>query len=149
MTQKVGHLDLVADSPVEVAAWVDARCGIERRIGGYQAYGFARRGKIIGGFVFSGMQLNRGNIEMTCAGTGAFLNMEVLRFLAWNVFDLLGVAHCTSRHKASNDRASRALERFGFVLEGRQSKAWDGVEDALLYGLTRELADERLSRSET
>lgn len=126
---------LLLDSPREVYAFVCERLESPLNAKGYQAVGVTRRGRLIGGFVFHDMQENRGDVQLSVAGYGAFLSLDVMNFLIWNAFENLACAHVTCRTAEDNTRAVRALEQVGFKIEGRQRDAWDGKRDAILLGL--------------
>lgn len=128
---------LVVDRPKEVADWL---CERLPEVAWCLRYGFLgvgveRRGKIVAAFVFHSMQNDKGNIELSCAGNGAFATKEVLECLYYSVFSMLGCVHVSCRTSATNTRARKLLERAGFLVEGIQRKAWDGDNDAILYGL--------------
>ena len=81
---------------------------------------------------------NRGDVWLSAAGDGAFVDRGVIDFIYWNAFKNLACAHLSCRTAATNNRAIRILERLGFKKEGVQRKAWDGETDAILLGLTPE-----------
>lgn len=129
--------ELLMDSPHEVLAFVQERIEMPLEPRGFQAIGVTRRGKLVGGCVFHDMQRNRGDIWLSIAGNGAWLTDEVLHCFFWNIFENLACAHATCRLAEDNIKARRALERVGFVEEGRQRRAWDGKRDAILMGYAK------------
>ena len=129
--------ELLLDSPREVLAFVRERIEMPLEPRGFQAIGITRRGKLIGGCVFHDMQRNRGDVILSIAGMGAWLTDEVLHCLFWNIFENLACAHATCRLAEDNIKARRALERVGFLVEGRQRKAWDGKRSAILMGYAK------------
>ena len=137
----MSKIKLVFDAPMDVARWVASKIDMPvnwEKFGGFQAVGMERRGKLCGGLVFHNMQENRGDVWLSSAGNGAFVDREVINFIYWNAFENLACAHLSCRTSARNTRAIRILERLGFKKEGVQRKAWDGETDAVLMGLTPE-----------
>ena len=134
-------VELVFDAPLAVATWVASKTDMPVdwvSCGAFQGVGMARRGKLCGGLIFHNMQANRGDVWLSAAGDGAFVDRGVIDFIYWNAFKNLACAHLSCRTAATNNRAIRILERLGFKKEGVQRKAWDGETDAILLGLTPE-----------
>lgn len=104
----------------------------------YRSLGVVRRGRLIGGVVWHDKQLNTGDVQMSCAGKGAWITKEVALTINAMPFLAFGVAHCTARHAASNTQATQLHISTGWKLEGRQRLAYDSKEDALLFGMTLE-----------
>ena len=128
--------ELLLDSPREVLAWVQARLDQPLDLAGYQAVGVTRRGRLVAGVVFHDMLPNRADVHLSIAAEGAWCTPALIDFLTWNAFVNLACAHVTCRTAEDNRRAITMLQRAGFVLEGRQRRAWDRQRDALLLGLT-------------
>lgn len=112
----------------------------------YRAIGIVRNGLLIAGAVWHDMQANGGDVQLSVVGHGAWCTREVAIIINGMPFLEFGVAHCTARHAASNVRATKIHQRVGWTLEGRQRRAFDGTEDALLFGLTREGAQKWAAR---
>jgi hypothetical protein len=94
-------------------------------------------GSFCGGVVFS--EYRDYDCQLSCAAeTPIAWKEEVLRAIFDYTFNQLGTVRCTALTKKSNRRARAFLEGLGFVLEGRIRRGYDGVKDALIYGLLRE-----------
>jgi hypothetical protein len=90
-----------------------------------------------GGVVFS--EYRDYDCQLSCAAeTPLAWKPSVLRAVFDYVFNQLTCVRCTALTKKSNRRARAFLEGLGFELEGRIRRGYDGVKDALIYGLLRE-----------
>ena len=140
-------LAILFDHDAEVAAWVFARlpygpqCLADMPRDWFRALGVLRGGKLCGGMVWHDRQQNGGSIQISVAGEGPWISREVAAVLVPWPFRTLGVAHVQARHAASNDKATKGIQHLGWEFEGRQKLAWDGREDALLFGLTKGKAE--------
>ncbi len=77
--------------------------------------------------------------EISCATeTSVAWRPEVCRAVFGYVFGQLGVTRCTSITRKNNTRCRGFLEALNFKLEGCVRKGYDGLKDALIYGLLRE-----------
>lgn len=72
------------------------------------------------------------------AETFAVWRPHVLRAIFHYVFVQLGCVRCTATTRKTNMKARAFLEGLGFKLEGNLRKGFDGVKDALIYGLLAE-----------
>lgn len=134
-------------SQQEVATWVfnqllyTSHSIIELYRGYFCAVGFTRYGKICGGIVWTKLARNRSDVEATYVGRGAWLTLQVGKFMTYVPFEVFGVAHVTARIPESCTRSIRLLERYGWKREGLQRKAYGGHENLVLLGMIREDAD--------
>ena len=144
---------MLYDADAEVAAWVfsqlpyAAKRLVDLPKDWYRAYGITRGGKLIAGVVWHDLQKNLGDVQISIVGKGPWISREIANIITTTPFERFGVAHCTARHAASNDAATVGIQHLGWVYEGRQALAWDGKEDALLFGLTAERAKTWEARS--
>ena len=138
--------EILYDADAEVAAWVFSQlpyashCIAELPKDWYRAYGIVRGGKLIAGVVWHDLQKNLGDVQISIVGSGPWITKDIANIIITTPFERFGVAHCTARHAASNETATVGIQRLGWIYEGRQRLAWDGKEDALLFGLTQERA---------
>ncbi|WP_043271051.1 GNAT family protein [Streptomyces sp. CT34] len=86
-------------------------------------------------------------IALAPSATGRGIGSEAIRLLLGHAFERIGLHRVQLEVFAYNDRARRAYERCGFVLEGRMRQAlrWDGAwHDVLVMAALRpERADAR------
>ncbi|MCK7625485.1 GNAT family N-acetyltransferase [Streptomyces sp. RS10V-4] len=83
-------------------------------------------------------------IALVPGATGRGLGSEATRLLLRHAFDRVGLHRVQLEVFAFNERARRAYERCGFVVEGRQREAlrWGGAwHDVLLMAALRPTAD--------
>ena len=74
--------------------------------------------------------------EVSCASeSSAAWRPQVCRAIFKYIFEQLGCARCTSITTKRNGKARGFLEALGFQLEGNVRLGYDGVKDALIYGL--------------
>ena len=102
-------------------------------------------GDFVAGVVFSNFRGT--DVEVSCASeTPAAWRPHVCRAIFKYVFEQLGCVRCTSITVKGNRKARGFLESLGFQLEGNVRLGYDGMRDALIYGLLRSecrfLADE-------
>jgi len=60
---------------------------------------------------------------------------HVRRAIADYVFGQLGCVRATAVVRKNNRTVRKVLEHLGFVQEGRLRRGYDGVKDALIYGI--------------
>ena len=138
--------EILYDADSEVAAWVFNQLPYaphnlaDLPKDWYRAYGIVRGGRLIAGVVWHDLQANHGDVQISIVGSGPWITKDIANIITSTPFERFGVAHCTARHAASNDVATVGIQRLGWIFEGRQKLAWDGKEDALLFGLTQERA---------
>ena len=93
--------------------------------------------KFQGGVIFS--EYRGYDCQISCASeTPMAFRGSVCNAVFEYIFHQLGCKRCTSLTRKSNKRARGFLEALGFRLEGRIRKGFDGVKDALIYGLLAE-----------
>lgn len=63
---------------------------------------------------------------------------DVCRAVFQYIFGQLGCIRCTSITRKNNTKARAFLDHLNFQLEGNVRKGYDGVTDALIYGLLAE-----------
>lgn len=122
-----------------VSQYVASRISVvsDRGFGPCRALGVIRGGKLIGGVVFHSYKGH--DIEMSAVmDDPRWARPGVMMRLFSYPFIQLGCARMTTITGASNTAARRADEHMGFVQEGVHPKGWDGVEDAVSYGMLRE-----------
>lgn len=74
--------------------------------------------------------------EISCATESSTAwRPTVMNAVFQYIFGQLGCIRCTSIVKKNNKRSRDFLEGLGFVLEGNIRCGYDGVKDALIYGL--------------
>lgn len=122
----------------DIAAWVHRRVeGVDPFPDGTVAMGMLHRNKVVAGVVFHDY---RGyDISITVAADSPrWARRGVLRQLAKYPFTQLGCVRLTSIVSSENHRAQRLNLGLGMTLEGTQRRGFDGVHDALLFGVLRE-----------
>ena len=139
---------ILYNADAEVAAWVFSQLPYAPHSladlpkDWYRGIGIVRGGRLIAGVVWHDLQKNHGDVQISIVGQGPWITREIAKTIIFTPFERFGVGHCTARHAASNDKATVGIQHLGWVYEGRQSLAWDGKEDALLFGLTLKRAKE-------
>lgn len=134
-------------SQIEVTTWVFThlpRCTqdiLSLRPNSCVSLGFTRYGKLSGGVVWYNLAKDRSNVECALYAEGRFLTRQAALTIVRVPFDVFGVAHVTGFTRDDNEACIRIFRRGCWQLEGIQRKAFDGVHDCLVYGLTREDAD--------
>ncbi len=118
-----------------VGTYVSQRTGCELTPGMYQALAILNdNGEFCAGIVIS--EYRGHDCQISCATeTSVAWRPAVITAVFEYIFTQLGCVRCTSVTKKSNKRTRDFLEDLGFKLEGRMRRGFDGVKDALLYGL--------------
>ena len=118
-----------------VGAYVGEKCGCYFEPGMFQALAVLNEeGVFCAGVVISDYRGH--DCQISCATeTSVAWRDHVVRAVFVYIFDQLGCVRCTSMTKKTNKRTRQFLERLGFKLEGTVRLGFDGVKDALLYGL--------------
>lgn len=92
---------------------------------------------LIGGVVFHNFKGH--DVEMSAAMLHPrWATREVLRRLFGYPFITMGCRRMTTITCVDNEAARRADEHMGFILEGTHRGGWDGVRDAVSYGMLRD-----------
>lgn len=118
-----------------VGRYVAEKCGVEFQFGLYQALAILDEdGRFCAGVVVS--EWRGHDCQVSCATeSSAVWRPHVMAGVFDYIFNQLGCVRCTSVTKKSNKRCRDFLTGLGFQLEGRMRMAYDGVKDALVYGL--------------
>ena len=127
-----------AENTELVGRYVGEKCGVQFTPGAYQAFAILNdQGDFCAGVVISNFRDH--DCEISCATeTSAAWRDHVMRAVFTYVFKQLGCVRCTCIVRKNNKRCRDFLDGLGFVLEGNLRKAYDGVKDALIYGLLAE-----------
>ena len=132
--QLVGSVLLGADE--EVAAWVAQRVP-EFEPQKYVALGVVRGDRFVGGAVFHNFRKH--DIEVVVAFDDPRWALPgTLRALFAYPFVTLGCVRLTALIARKNKRSRRLTEGLGFRLEGVARRAFDGRQDAMIYGMLRD-----------
>lgn len=112
--------------------------------GEFVTIGVADKGKIIAGAVFNNMRVNSGvpfdiNIAFYAVNATWATRRNMEAILAYP-FDYLKLKRITAVVRKSNKRVKKLISGLGFQYEGKGRRAWDGENDAYIYGLLREEA---------
>lgn len=104
----------------------------------FRAAGFVdNAGRLVGGVVMTDFRFFDAQLSIYAVKprfVGAHGMRELFRFC----FDELGLARLTCLVGTSNRASRRFVEKAGWKHEGTLRKGLDGVQDAALYGMTRE-----------
>lgn len=110
-----------------------------------QCQGFAvlnDNGEFVGGVIVSNVRYHNGvaiDCEISCATDSKVAwQPGVCRAVFGYIFTQLGCVRCTSITKKNNNKSRAFLEALNFELEGNVRKGYDGLKDALIYGLLAE-----------
>lgn len=102
------------------------------------ALGVVRKGQLVAGVVFHNYRAGI-DIEVSLAADSpSWAHPAILRRLFGYPFNQLGVVRLTCIVGRKNKRCRRFSEGLGWKLEGVVRRAYDGREDACLYGMLRE-----------
>lgn len=120
---------------VGVATYVSTKTDATFTPGMYQSFAILNdQNEFCGGVVVSNFREH--DCELSCAAeTSLAWKESILRAVFDYVFNQLGCVRCTAITKKGNKRARAFLEGMGFQLEGNVRLGYDGVKDALIYGL--------------
>ena len=120
-----------------VGAYITEKTGMALAPGMYQAIMVVNDEQdFVAGIVVTNFR--KTDCEVSCASeTPAAWRPEVCKTVFKYIFEQLGCVRCTSITVKSNRKARAFLEGLGFVLEGNARLGYDGVRDALIYGLLR------------
>lgn len=120
-----------------VAAYVTDKTGAKFTPGMYQAFMVLNdNSDFVAGVVISNFRGT--DCEISCVSeTGAAWRPHVCKAIFTYVFDQLGCVRCTSITTKNNRKARAFLVALGFELEGKLRLGYEGLKDALIYGLIR------------
>lgn len=96
-------------------------------------------GIFVAGVLISNVRSHNGqaiDCEISCASEHSTAwQPSVCRAVFGYIFNQLGCVRCTSITKKNNNKSRAFLEALNFKLEGTVRKGYDGLKDALIYGL--------------
>jgi RimJ/RimL family protein N-acetyltransferase len=108
----------------------------DKSFGPCAALGVVRGGVLLGGVVFHNYQ--GFCVEVSWAfDSPRWASRDALRTLFSYPFGQLNCVRLTSLAPRSNKKSRKAVVQLGFKLEGVHPKAFDGVQDAMSYGMLR------------
>lgn len=141
MTEAVVVGSVLYGADAQVVDWVSQRIPI---LGGRAphnssaALGVVRRGQIAAGVVFHNYRAGI-DIEVSLAADDpSWAHPAILRRLFGYPFNQLGVVRLTCIVGRKNKRCRKFCEGLGWKLEGVIRRAYDGREDAVIFGMLRE-----------
>jgi RimJ/RimL family protein N-acetyltransferase len=98
--------------------------------------GVKKDGGVVGAVVFNNFRKLSRDIHLTVAGTeSGWLRRGLIREIANYVFMQLGCIRLTVTMSKKNKRARKLAEGVGFVYEGKIRRGFDGINDAVIYGM--------------
>jgi len=101
--------------------------------------GFVKEGYLIAGAVFNNYRPMAKDIQLTIvADTPLWTSKTSLRAIFNYVFNQLECNRFTVTIAKNNKRARKLAEGVGFVYEGNARKGYDGINDAIIYGMLRD-----------
>lgn len=118
-----------------VASYITDKTGATFQPGMYQAFAILNnKDDFCGAVIVSNFREH--DCELSCASeTGSAWSFKVIHDVFDYVFNQLGCVRCTAITKKGNKKARAFLEGMGFQLEGNLRLGYDGIKDALIYGL--------------
>lgn len=128
----------VTDSNQVMCEW------IAKRIKGFtpesfqpcSTLGIMRQGKIIAALAFNNFQPMPRDIHLTIAAESpAWASRKVLRQIFNYIFIQMGCLRTTVMIAKNNKRARKLAEGVGYKYEGNLRKGFDGINDAMIYGM--------------
>lgn len=138
MTEPVIVGSVLYGADAEVCAWVADRVPVlvgRAPHNAFAALGVVRRGQIAAGVVFHNYRAGI-DIEVSLAADDpSWAHPAILRRLFSYPFHQLGVIRLTSIVARKNKRCRKFCIGLGWKLEGVVRKAYDGKDDAVLYGM--------------
>lgn len=127
---------ILANDPHAVAEYVIPRLPYQWELkGDFAAFGSVRNDRIVGGVLFHSYRAP-GDMEVMMAGEPGWLTRAMLRTMFDFAFNKMGCIRVTAVTSKKN-RKARALERMGWVMEGKLRKAMPDGSDAIVYGMLR------------
>jgi RimJ/RimL family protein N-acetyltransferase len=103
------------------------------------AIGIVLANKLAAVAIFHDFRSNVPDIQMTMiAEDPRWCTKGALQFLLAYPFETLGCRRVTALVARKNRRSRRLVEGLGWKLEGTCRRAWDGKQDAMVYGMLRE-----------
>jgi len=128
---------LLYNEDEKVRRFVNAVNRRETDFGPFKAIGVTLDGDLVAGIVYNNF---RGyDLSMHVSATSPkWGSRKIVGTLLAYPFVGLGCVRVTAQIAASNDRARKLLRQLGFHIEGLHPLAWEGREDALSFGMTRD-----------
>lgn len=127
---------LVLDEDREVASYVQSQLGCIP-FKDFSAVGVLHQGKPVGGVVF--YNYFEFAVEIAAAfDHPGWCKRGVLRALFSYVFNTLNVTRLDASAARRNKRVRKLLKGLGFKEEGIRAKRFDGRDDLVLYGMTKQ-----------
>ena len=118
----------------EVTTWVARQIKVREIRHVYKAFGVVKDGELIAGVVLS--QYTGFDVWLSGAATKRdWLSRRLIVDLADFVFNDLKCVRMTAVCKKQNKHARQMLVRLGFREEGTLKKGYDGINDAVFYGM--------------
>lgn len=128
--------DLLYREDERVARFVSGINGRETDFGPFRAIGVTLDGELVAGIVYN--QFRGYDLSMHVSATSPkWCSRKIVGTLLAYPFVGLGCVRVTAQIAVSNDKARKLLRQLGFHVEGWHPLAWEGVEDALSFGMTR------------
>lgn len=128
------------NTPDNVREWVSAKLGMPK-VGDdkFSAIGIVKDNELEAGAVFH--NYTGYSVELSFASESPrWCTKGVLQTIYKYVFVQLGCERFQAVTAKKNKQARKALEKIGFVYEGKARKGYDGKEDAVIYSLLKEEA---------
>lgn len=112
--------------------------------GEFVTIGVEKNGKLLAGAVYNNMR-SEGSIPFDMqiafyASSPKWATRSNMEAILGYPFDHLKLKRITAIVKKSNKKAKKLITSLGFQYEGKARLAWDGVNDAFIYGMLREEA---------
>lgn len=132
---------LTVDDPEAIAKFVADGIPHIAAAGGFRDYyaiGIENAsGALVGGIVASHVNAFDAHVSARLTRSNA-LTSGILRALFALAFDEMSLARLTMLVAPGNRRARAVAEKLGFIEEGLMRRGYDGVRDAVLYGMTKD-----------
>jgi len=132
-------LEILAGQREYVGLWMLERLPeVTDLPGGYEAIGFMRDGRLVGGALFTDYSPcpGGGDIRIWAAGHN-WISRRVIRTVFGYAFDQLKCNRITAITRKNNKTTRTFLEGLGFVLEGKAREGFGPGKDAVIYGLLK------------
>ena len=124
---------------LEWAALHGAQFDLRDPVNGARAIGVIVGEKLVAACIYHAFRPQTPDIQMTMvADTPRWCTKGALQFLLAYPFQTLNCARVTCIVARKNKRSRRLIEGLGWKLEGTCRRAWDGRQDAMVYGMLRE-----------
>ena len=113
--------------------------------GKFVTIGIEKDGEIVAGAVYNNMRSN-GDIPFDMniafyASSPAWATRSNMEAILGYPFQYLKLKRITALVKKSNKKVKKLISSLGFQYEGKARNAWDGENDAYIYGMLKEEAE--------